>query len=248
MSVPVSQRTNNENEFLASVSVAYTQTMRLMRKIPSRSRHGKEIRSEMLSLANTMRNSAYKANAIYIDTAEEAKMRLNLLNTAYGTIDVLIIHAQDWIDEPFHIERKGGYRAVIFDKKYLQNYIGTLLKTKGAFPKYIKYAREMYIKKMAEFEKIMQNPDSIITKYDEQDKKEREERAVEAVRTAHYSPQDEKIVNRMKNQPKVDENGEATTNYMPNPKSLKKAAFSVKSKTLFDSNTYFPDNIAPKLN
>lgn len=216
-----------------------------MRKIPSRSRHGKEIRSEILGLADTMRNSAYKANAIYIATAEEAKMRLNLLNIAYGTIDLLIIHAQDWIDEPFHIERKGGYRAVIFDKKYLQNYVGTLLKIKGIFPKYIKYAREMYIKRMAEFEKMMQDPDSVIAKYDEQNKKEREERAIEAVQTAHYSPQDEKIVNRMKSQPKVDENGEATTNYTPNPKSLKKTAFSVKNKTLFNSSTYFSDNIAP---
>lgn len=245
MSVPASHRANNENEFLTSVSAAYTQTMRLMRKIPSRSRHGKEIRSEMLSLANTMRNSAYKANAIYIATAEEAKMRLNLLNTAYGTIDVLIIHAQDWIDEPLHIERKGGYRAAVFDKKYLQNYIGTLLKTKGVFPKYIMYARETYVEKTAEFEKLMQSPDSVIAKYNEKHKKEREERAVEAVQTAHYSPQDEKIVNRMKSQPKVGENGEVTTNYTPNPKSLKKAEFSVKSKTFLNSNTCFSDNIAP---
>lgn len=247
MSVPVSHRSDNENTFIKAICTAHEQTIRLMRKIPYNSRHGKEIRAEMIGLSNTMRNSAIRANAIYIVTAAEAKMRLDLLNTSYSTIDVLILHAQDWIDTPLQIARKHGRVAIPFHKECLQNYIGTLLAAKGHFKQYIIYARDKYFEKIAEMEKQMQNPDTVIELYKEKYKKEQEKHASEALQTGHYSPQDKKIVDRMKGQISTDKNGEATINYTPNSKSLKKSVFSEAKNVLFDASICLPDNIIPNI-
>lgn len=145
MSVASSKRTLSESEYAKQARIVYNETQRIIRKLPKSKLHTYNV--HIANTAHLIYKNACIADRIYAVTYEEARMKLNLLNEAYGSIDFLLSICDDWKNEKPQVTNPDTHmtRNAITDRR-INSYAGTLMKASGAFSSSIKYFRKQLSK------------------------------------------------------------------------------------------------------
>lgn len=116
-----------------------------MRKLPKSKLHTYNV--HIARTAYDIYRNACIADRIYAITYEEARMKLNLLNESYGSIDLLLSICDDWKNEKPQVTNPDTHMThnALTDRR-INSYAGTLMHASGAFSSSIKYFRKQLSK------------------------------------------------------------------------------------------------------